>query len=91
MQDLAVLDETDAQGNRIFNPSDKNSLMETLQEKNVVEDLLAGLSEKQRQVIVATLIEGYTLEEFSRAKDISPTAAYRLRKRGLALLRAKLR
>ena len=91
VQDLAVLDETDEKGNRVFNPSDKNGLMEALHEKKLAEDLLAGLSEKQRQVIVATVIEGYTLEEFAQKNGTKYCAAYRLRERGLALLRAKLR
>lgn len=90
VQDSAVLDETDEDGRRLINPSDKNALMNGLHEKKFAEDLLTKLSEKQREIIVATVIEGYTLEEFARAKGINSACAYRLRKRGLALLRAKL-
>lgn len=88
--DSVILDETDVQGRRLYNPSDENSLMDKLHEKKLAEDLLATLTDKQRQVIVETVIEGYTLEEFARTKGINSACAYRLRKRGLALLRAKL-
>ena len=90
VQDLALLDAADAEGNRIFNPSDRNGLMDALDDKTLVKYLLAELSEKQRQVIVETIVKGYTLEEYALQNGIKYCAAYRLRERGLALLRAKL-
>ena len=91
VQDSVILDETDAEGRRLINPSDKNDLMNKLHDKHLAEDLLASLTKKQREIIVATVIEGYTLEEFAQKNGTKYCAAYRLRERGLALLRAKLR
>lgn len=89
--DTVILDETDVQGRRLYNPSDENSLMDGLCNKQLAKELLTILSDKQRQVIVETIVNGCTLEKFARANGISRIAAYRLRERGLALLREKMK
>lgn len=70
--------------------SDQNGCISALENKVLLNGLLDKLSPGQKKVIEDTILRGLSLEEFSRANGISYTAAYRLRERGLALLRAKL-
>ncbi|WP_299446499.1 sigma-70 family RNA polymerase sigma factor [uncultured Phascolarctobacterium sp.] len=86
----ASLDAVDENGHKLIEISDRNLCISNLENKKLVENLLAKLSTKQKNVIIATIINGYTLEEYAKCKGIKYSAAYRLRQRALDILRLEL-
>lgn len=85
-----ILDEVDGDADRKLELSDQNSCITTLDNKVLAVSLLDRLSLGQKKVIQDTVINGLTLEEYSRANNITYTAAYRLRQRALSVMRQHL-
>jgi DNA-directed RNA polymerase specialized sigma subunit len=90
VKDTAILDATDNNGNLLLNPSDNNEFMNKFHKQRLIHELLSKLSEKQRNVIIATIINDYSLDDFAKDNGISYTAAFRLRERALELMRQEL-
>ena len=70
--------------------ADERDMEAETMEKVTARDLLGtmqSLPPKQRQVILKTVLAGYTLTEAARELGVTPQAAYNLRKRGLTRLK----
>lgn len=87
---IPILDDVDENAAKNPHLSDLNDCIAASDNKVLLKSLLDKLSLGQKKVIEETIVRGLTLEEFSRANGITYTAAYRLRERGLALLREKM-
>ena len=59
----------------------------SFEDKHFLEQALAQLTPKQRQVIKATFIQGYTLQEYSASQSVSFKTAYLHQQRALKKLR----
>ena len=86
----ATLDQTDEKGKPILEASDSNKLMDDYHLKIHLNDALNKITLKQKDIIEATFLYGYTLDEYAKQNHISLTAAYTLQKRALLALKEVL-
>lgn len=70
--------------------ADERDMEAAAMEKAATQDLLRILPPRQRQVILKTVLSGFTLTEAARELGVTPQAAHNLRKRGLTRLKTKL-
>ena len=85
-----LLDETDDDGNKIYNPACSDTFTERLELRSELNYALGILSKKQRDIIRATVLGDMDLNTYSKNKNISYTAAYKLQKKALAVLKCAL-
>ena len=86
----ATLDQADEKGKPILEASDSNKLMDDYHLKIHLNDALNKITLKQKDIIEATFLYGYTLDEYAKQNHISLTAAYTLQKRALLALKEVL-
>ena len=79
--DAAAADFQDALSSNAYNHIDG------FEDKHLLEQALAQLTPKQRQVIAATFLQGYTLQEYSSIQGISFKTAYLHQQRALKKLK----
>ena len=76
VEDEVILDATNADGSRCFEPSDNGASMEKLSKKDFWQDIHAILTPRQRDVIEAVYCFNMSLREYSREQSISYSAAH---------------
>lgn len=86
----AMLNQTDANGQSLVEPSDGNRLMDEFYLKAQLSAALNKLTPKQKDVIVSTYLAGYSLTEYAEHNRITLAAACLLQKRALLALKANL-
>lgn len=86
---LHILDavEPDAQ---ILELADTKDLIALTDSQNFLEQLLAKLTEKQRDILTAIVLNGYTAEELSKKNDTSLNVVYVHLRRALAKIKSEL-
>lgn len=84
------LDETDEEGNKIFNPPCYDVQTERLELLSELNYVLRILSKKQREIIRATVLGNMDLKAYSQKINLDYSAAFKLRKRALANLKRAL-
>ena len=81
------LDQTDNMGKKIMDPSDDNYFMQQFLLRLQIDSALDKLTQKQKDVIEATYLKGYSLKEYASKNKISFTAAYTLQNRAIQALK----
>ena len=71
--------------------ADEKQLLAKLEDKLLLEKLLAALTDKQRLLIEAIFMHGLSLREYAQSQGISFTAAYKMQLKALSRLREKLK
>lgn len=86
VHDIKLLDDT----NTNLQVSDTNDYAEESQTKLMLHMLLDKLTPKQKKVLLATVVYGYTLSEYSQMENISYKVAYTHKQKALIRLRKAL-
>ena len=68
----------------------KNLIADAVCDKDYIDQLLASLTEKQKDIILATIIQDKTLEEYRLQHNISFKVAYARQKTALLKLKQVL-
>lgn len=86
---LYILDAPDT-NDHTLQLADETNALDALLDDILSAKLLHNLTEKQRDVIIATIFNGYSLIEYSKLKNISYKVAYLHRAKALKALREAL-
>lgn len=87
---LLILDATDASGRHLWEPAVCDMRLEAVHDNVVLEHAMSRLSAKQREIILQTVLGDMSLKEYSEQNGICYSAAYKLQRRALAILKKYL-
>ena len=89
-QPLLSLDAMDASGRYLCEPAACDSRLEAIHQDDALQGYLRKLSPKQREIVLQTVMSNMSLNEYAQKAHISYTAAYKLQRRALAILKSIL-
>lgn len=87
---LLILDATDASGRHLWEPAVCDTRLEAAHCTVALEQTMRKLSPKQREIVLQTVLGDLSLEEYSKQTGICYSAAYKLQRRALAILKKYL-
>ena len=88
VEDEVILDATDGNGQRLYEPSDNNASMDKFFEERFFKDVYAYLTPRQRDVIDAICKYRMSVVEYSKDQGIAYSSAFLLLRRSLKAVRS---
>ena len=87
---LLILDGTDASGRYLWEPAVCDVRLEAVLGDVALHHAMRKLSAKQREIVLQTVLGDLSLKEYSEQTGICYSAAYKLQRRALAILKKYL-
>lgn len=86
----AILDETDDDGKRLYDPASSDTDLEKFHNTDQIHYLLSCLTAKQKDVVLATVMGHETLEAYSQRNGVAFSVAFLRRRAALKKMRKLL-